>query len=331
MEKIDSPKQDLQWFSSLSRQDLYSYLHARGDILIGSPQPTLSIDTRCYSGPLHTIRGLASNQIHLLTLPTLSPSAPVGVFFRLSTTKALRLTVIEDAAQIQLSEVDDIALPLGERGVIALSFLAEEQWRSLASYISEDSLIAAHVEPCVALMAVEYAATDGVSPLFTPLPSLIRRENMSQLEITNFHIDRTLYLSTLITTRYRSEPNKLLGEFQLAFVCFHLLGCLKSLEHWTRLLRELCSCRSLDDAIPSMYKKTALVLKSQFLLLSEEIFQVVFRDELRLYLARFVSEGWEVEEVKDFASTANEVMNWMLTGDDDAGDDSDGPVIVDIS
>ncbi|KAI0557158.1 protein AAR2 isoform X1 [Gracilaria domingensis] len=327
----DVHREDLQWFSQLSDMELESHLQARGSLYLNPAQRDFCIDSRCFSGPLRIVHGIAPNLVHVAAIQTASPAAPAAVFFQVPPTTALRLSVDSDSEKLHIRVADKILSPLGTRGVAALSLLAEHQWESITSYVTEESLRAAGLSFGTTVYGSENVEQNDCSPHFTALPPLKPRRDMSAAEVTEFHLDRREYVTALVKSRFDNEVNMMLGEMQLAFVCFHILGCLRSLEHWTCLLREICNSTKLDAVFPDFYKQTAIALEAQIRFLEEATIQLAIRDELRQAFACFACAGRDTKEVQKFTKTVNQLMGWSLTGDEDEGDDSDGPVIVNIA
>ncbi|CAN8066313.1 unnamed protein product [Agarophyton chilense] len=323
-------RKDTHWFSQLSDRELDSYLQARVSLCVNPAQRDLCVDSRSFSGPLRIVHGIAVNQLHVLAVKSASPAASAGVFFRILPNEALHLTVDRDSESVQLHITDRICSPLGTRGVTALSLLAENQWEAITSYITEQSLRAAGLSFGTTVYGSENASENDCSPQFVSLPRLMPSEFMSVTEITNFHIDRSAYMAALAKSRYGSDLNRLLGELQLAFVCFHIFGCLRSLEHWTCLLREICNSANLNAVFAGFYEKAAIALEAQFRFFEEEEIRTAVFNELRQAFACFVCAGRNIKEVQKFAKTMNQVMGWSLTGELDDGDDSDGPVVVHV-
>ncbi|PXF47569.1 Protein AAR2-like [Gracilariopsis chorda] len=330
MSEEEIQRADLGWFSQLSKEELHSYFQARADMLINPAQRGLCINARTFTGPVQSVGGLSPKRIHLITLPSALPVAPVGIFFRLHPREAITFSVNDDVFGILAKGTRTKLLQVGERGVAALSLPAEEQWERLTSYITEESLRAAGLSLDTAVVGSDYATESDQSPQFASLPRLRPKKYMSPAEVTAFHIDRGAYVTALVKSRFGGHVDRLLGEMQLAFICFRMLGCLCSLEHWTKLLKEVCNSRELNSVYDNFYQKVAKLLKAQFSFTSDEDARIVFRDELRQTLACFASGGRNVSEVRDFTKVVNKLMGWSLTGNEDEGDDSDGPVIVHI-
>lgn len=321
---------DLEWFSQLSTEELDSYFKARGRLLINPAQRGLCIDARNFTGPVQTVAGLSSRCIHLITLPSALPAAPIGVFFRLHSGEVITFSANDDALRILEKVTKPMHSQIGERGVAALSIPAEKQWKLLTSYITEESLLAAGLSSGISVVGSENGTKSDKSPQFVSLPRLRPTKYMSPAEVTAFHIDRGAYITALVKSRFGGDVDRLFGEMQLSFICFRMLGCLNSLEHWTKLLKEVCHSQKLNSVYEKFYQKAANLFKAQFTFISDEDAGTVFRDELRQTLACFASNGHDIFEVRDFTETVNQLMGWSLTGDEDDGDDSDGPAIVHI-
>lgn len=330
---------DQQWFASLSSTDLNAHLKKRATLHLSAlpTDATLTINARAFPTALTTIHALAPSHLHLLTLSTRNPSAPLAIFFR--ATSRTPVSIIYDHSTVSLnftpsapsaiSSIHSAARPtLGHRGVAALAAPAERQWRQLTCHITNSTLSTACIKPGVAISRADLADSNDNSPSFAPLPRLTANHGMSQTELTAYHLDRTNFVRALVFRRFEGSFDALLGELQLAFLCFVHLGCLQALEHWTRLLRDTCNCHQLENEFPGCMSQIANMLNAQFAHLDEEAVQLALGSQLRRSLASFISAGWKHPEVLEFTVTLNQIMGWTLSGAETEGDDSDGPVVV---
>lgn len=86
----------------------------------------------------------------------------------------------------------------------------------------------------------------GTEIRFTNFPELHHPEGCSAAEISKHNMDLSFTLQQMMK-RYNNSTD-ILGEFQMAFVCFVIGQVYDSFEQWKSLLRLLCSC---DDALVS--------------------------------------------------------------------------------
>lgn len=319
---------DHKWFSARSTTDLNKHLAARGNLHLDPPQDSLTIDCRSFTNPISVIRSLTPSCLHLLVLPTASPAAPIAIFFRTKPNKGTAIHFQQIDLRLSICDPNaNEAPPVGARGVIALSGAAETEWVTLVDHIDEKVLAAVGIPLGSTIAAAENSNLVECVPRFMPLPRL-RPSNATRAELTAYHIDRTAYIKALVGQRYYGDMNRMLGEMQLAFVCFMYLGCLHAAEHWTLLLRELCNAGSLSSVFPGAVDSLAKILNSQFSAMDIETVRFALKDELRKCLACFVSAGWQRKPVQQLTKTLNRIMQWTLTGHEEDGDDSDGPVVV---
>lgn len=313
---------DANWFSATPHDKLFQHLYERADVhFYNLPQTALTVDARTYENPLHVVRALSPDVLHLVTLSTASPAGPVGMFLRVLPASQTGIEYCHDTVSLRLTPVREARAQIGARGVAALSGVAELQWAALVCHITDKSLekVGIHIGQVIGI--------DEKSISFPPLLSLKPKYNATPTEVTAFYLDRTQYVKELVHCNFDGQEDELLAQFQLSFICFSYLACVHGIEHWTRLLKEVCGCARVDGEFPGLSGKMARILDMQFQMMDVETMQFCFGG-LRQSVGRFVSAGWADEDVKRLAKTVNEKMGWVLTGAEEEGDDSDGPVMV---
>ncbi|XP_031826900.1 protein AAR2 homolog [Nomia melanderi] len=87
----------------------------------------------------------------------------------------------------------------------------------------------------------------GTDLRFTKLPTKYYPDNASPSEITMHSLDSSYALETFL--RQLPHPLEIIGEMQLAFVCFLVGQSLDSFDHWKKLIILICDA---DSAIPKL-------------------------------------------------------------------------------
>lgn len=323
---------DRRWVKSVSTTNLEEFASNRATLTLESlpPQATVSVNARMFSSSLSSIRSLKSSGIHMLTLNDLQSEYPIAIFFRVNTNEPSTICYDEQSSTLKLKTAsgDTTKLPISSpREVVSRdyersSFVApaEHQWDVLTSYIDDHVLATAGIKSNVAILPSEFAKEDDMSPNFAPLPQPGTTRSMSMTQLTEASFNRSRFIDSLIKRRYSGDSDRLIGEIQFAYVCFAYLGCLKALDHWTLLLKEVCDSYSLDSEFVT---KLADVLNMQFAMMSRKAVHLTLNKELRKSLAKFISSYWKDSSVLEFAKALNEIMGYSTPAPSACSDDSD--------
>ncbi|XP_015220217.1 protein AAR2 homolog [Lepisosteus oculatus] len=80
----------------------------------------------------------------------------------------------------------------------------------------------------------------GTELRFSEIPKQTYPEGATPAQITQYSMDLSYALNSLLERYYKDEPLQVLGELQFAFVCFLIGNVYESFEHWKCLLNLLC-------------------------------------------------------------------------------------------
>ncbi|GAB6025434.1 a1-alpha2 repression [Chamberlinius hualienensis] len=172
-----------------------------------------------------------------------------------------------------------------------------KDWISLTSHISEDLLEKLLPNNRLVLSAAEYirdTSPDSESAshsrihrsLDDLLPKMIQKpgteiqfskfplhcypEGSSANEISKHSMDQTYNLEQILK-RY-NEPTDILGELQLAFICFIVGQVYEAFEQWQKFFQLLCSCDDALEARPQLFSDFITLIHFQLGHLPEEMF-----------------------------------------------------------
>lgn len=109
----------------------------------------------------------------------------------------------------------------------------------------------------------------GTELRLTKLPDKHYPDNATPAEITRHSLDSSYALETMLTQL--KNPIEIMGELQLAFVCFLAGQSLDAFEHWKKLVSLLCGA---DAAIPTrryIYSEFLNTLEAQVACVPEEV------------------------------------------------------------
>ncbi|KAM6925448.1 protein AAR2 homolog [Xenentodon cancila] len=81
---------------------------------------------------------------------------------------------------------------------------------------------------------------EGTELRFSVLPKKTYPPGATPAEITQFSMDLSYALETVLEENHKQQPLNLLGELQFAFVCFLIGNVYEGFEHWKCLLSLLC-------------------------------------------------------------------------------------------
>ncbi|KAK6644390.1 hypothetical protein RUM43_000657 [Polyplax serrata] len=91
---------------------------------------------------------------------------------------------------------------------------------------------------------VKLEPAEGTEIRFSKLPDKSYPENSTPGEITKHSLDSSYIFKQIL--QQHANFNDILGEVQLAFICFLIGHSFEAFEHWKKLIGILCSC---DEAI----------------------------------------------------------------------------------
>lgn len=159
---------------------------------------------------------------------------------------------------------------------------SEGAWAELTKHITGDVLAHAGI-PCgtkvlpgalIDELSADASSASSVVPFFAglgrvPVWSALRPPHaflaeMTPAQRTTFGYDASERLEWVLTHNSISE-RALVGEFQLAFVCFLLLASQSALEHWKGIIRLLCACgTSALERRPWLFEAFLAAAAAQF-------------------------------------------------------------------
>lgn len=134
---------------------------------------------------------------------------------------------------------------------------------------------------------------------YTPLPRLVKGGGLTPAQLTAMNLDKSPALEALLAQHYGGSADRLLGEFEFAFLAFLLAHSLEGFSQWGAFLRLLLGC---EDA--------ALGERSSF-----------FADLLRVLTAQLGSGlgpegggsdgGWLAEELQGDSFLRRATTGWL--------------------
>mmetsp|Transcript_33422 Transcript_33422/g.58574 ORF Transcript_33422/g.58574 Transcript_33422/m.58574 type:complete len:330 (+) Transcript_33422:10-999(+) len=87
---------------------------------------------------------------------------------------------------------------------------------------------------------------------FTDIPKRRVKHGMSAAEITQSNFDKSAILKDLFDAQF-SDPNDLLGEFEVAYLAFVLGENYEGLMQWKEMLHLLCNCEVALQSMPDFF------------------------------------------------------------------------------
>lgn len=178
-----------------------------------------------------------------------------------------------------------------DSGLAAYPLEDLEPWRDLTRFLDGDVLaaaglpIGAHATSCHVVSGdpdedAKADNTTGHMTAFFPGPArtarfscigsmrqaalgVFRRGQGDAAECSILQGDETDTLKLLLETAMHGRPARLLGEVQLAFVCFLLLHSMSAFEHWKLAVSSFCSARKLASERPGLMHNVVSCLQVQ--------------------------------------------------------------------
>lgn len=145
---------------------------------------------------------------------------------------------------------------------------------------------------------------------FAPLPIASQKStNRSVPDLVNMtKIDGTRMLSGLLKTRHRGERSRLVGELQLAYLCFAYLGQVRAVEHWYNVIEAVCNAYEAKALFPELVTEFATVLEKQFTVAHKNALDILLTSKVKECLARFVASNWHLPQVVFLTKTIARAM-----------------------
>ena len=202
----------------------------------------------------------------------------------------------------------------------------------------------------------EHSASHAGRCRFTPIPGVfIRDANLSPSDLTEWNMDKSKVLESLLHEHYENNENMFLGECQFAFLAFLLGHSLEAFMQWKHFLGLLFGC---DDAVTGgrieLFVKALKVIRLQFTFIFGQSslggkFSEVSRDAVteqfledsflkKLCVSFIRSIRYESEctidnrlesLLRDIEKILSTALSWNCGPVLDL-DDEDGPVIVEL-
>lgn len=195
----------------------------------------------------------------------------------------------------------------------------EEEWQTLTSDIDSHVLGTAgiilgnvHLNFPIRFAPLRNACQKSTN---RPIPDLVNRTK----------IDGTHMLRGLLKTRHSGERSRLIGELQLAYLCFAYLGQVRAIEHWCSVIEAVCNAYEAKALFPELVTEFAIVLEKQFTVAHKNALDMLLTCKVKECLARFVASNWHLPQVVLLTKTIARVMGCYtpLSSSDNSGDVSD--------
>lgn len=205
---------------------------------------------------------------------------------------------------------------------------------------TRDQVDASHLLP-------ELKPPPGTAIRFTSVPTthkdLKGPQELSPAQLTQFNLDSTQRLEYAFGGHV--GRNKLLAEFQFAFVTLLLGQVYDCFEHWRRLLILVCSAQTDLPAFPEFYLEFLKVLRHQLMYMhSDDLFadltdaNNLVRHYLDILFQNCHSQQQStstvprdlLEEADDLKRLLTDKFGWRFGSDIEQDDDEERPVIVEL-
>ena len=112
----------------------------------------------------------------------------------------------------------------------------------------------------------------GTEIRFTEIPKQRYPDGASPQEVTKHSMDSSYILETLLSTKYPSNKNGILGEIQFAFICFLVAQVYEAFDQWKKLVHILCSSESALNTHTDLYMNFIAMLHYQVQEIPEDFF-----------------------------------------------------------
>lgn len=187
---------------------------------------------------------------------------------------------------------------------------------------AEDNLPRMHTQPGTALR-------------FSSIPKKKYPPGATPAEITKHSMDHSFLLTSLINSNYANEPMQLLGEIQIAFVCFLIGQVYDAFEQWKQLISLLCSCEDAIADYEPMYVSFIQMLHFQLKEIPSDFFvDIVSQNNfltttLRMFFENLRSSNANQslkQKGKGFQQNLTKKFRW----DFESEPDDEAPVVVEL-
>ncbi|XP_051156786.1 protein AAR2 homolog [Leptopilina boulardi] len=177
----------------------------------------------------------------------------------------------------------------------------------------------------------------GTELRLTELPDAQYPEGSTPAEITKHSMDSTYTLDLFLSKL--KQPIEVIGEVQLAFVCFLVGQSLDAFEHWKLLVSLICRADCAISIRRQIYTEFLRTLEVQLALIPEEVlYDIVASNNfvyhnLRILFANIEANGDVDARLKSEASRMRERISnkfmWDFSNLQEENED-DAPVVVDM-
>lgn len=172
----------------------------------------------------------------------------------------------------------------------------------------------------------------GTQINFTPFPKRRFPEGSSSHDVTKYSLDSSYVLQVLLSHYEREED--LLGEIQMAFICFLVGQSYDAFEQWKKLVHTLCTCSEALEKYPALFTNFVADLYFQIQEVPEDCFVDIVTTNNFIYnalqcLFRNVQDCDNVDaglkaKVEKFETHVTKKYKWDFSGEAD----DEAPVIV---
>ncbi|XP_054718335.1 protein AAR2 homolog [Uloborus diversus] len=179
----------------------------------------------------------------------------------------------------------------------------------------------------------EMKKVPGTEIRFTEIPEMRYPEGSSAAEITKHNMDTTYVLEELLK-KYENDDD-LLGELQLAHICFLIGHVYDAFEHWKNLVHTLCTVDSGLKKHNALLTTLLTILHYQLKEIPTDFFVDITSDNnfllntLQVFFAN-IKESDADEKFKKFADNFRKNLTYTYKWDFERIPDDEQPVIVNM-
>uniref|UniRef100_T1IJM4 Protein AAR2 homolog n=1 Tax=Strigamia maritima TaxID=126957 RepID=T1IJM4_STRMM len=172
----------------------------------------------------------------------------------------------------------------------------------------------------------------GTEIRFSKFPEKKYPDGSSAAEITRHSLDSTYTLDQMLESYAGTED--ILGELQMAFICFILGQVFDAFEEWKHLIALLCSCDVALTKYPDLYSKFIFVLHHQLQEIPQDFFvDIVSRENflvntLHSFFSNLNGNQQVAKEVVEKGRRFKKYLTKTFKWDFDREDDDEAPVVV---
>lgn len=173
----------------------------------------------------------------------------------------------------------------------------------------------------------------GTSVQFTVFPEHRYPAGSTPSEITAHGMDSTFILEEMFQNC--SVKDEILGELQMAFICFLVGQLYDSFEQWKRLLRMICNCDSGIEKYPDFFSKFIRILHFELQHVPSDFFVDIvsgenfLTDTLQVFFSNISGDNVDkslYERGQKFKESLVKKFKW----DFDSEPDDCAPVVVEL-